>query len=88
MAHGCTLAAATVTHGYRLHYFRIPFHYWRDRLQRSKTLGCNSVQVRSVTENASLHVWKYAPSLAFEMRHWSRTRCQCALQSFSAAFFV
>eukprot|EP00892_Ulva_mutabilis_P010462 jgi/Ulvmu1/7789/UM004_0018.1 len=27
-----------------LHYFRIPFEYWRDRLQRSKSLGCNSVQ--------------------------------------------
>lgn len=30
----------------RIHYFRIPHEYWRDRLERMKALGCNSVQVR------------------------------------------
>ena len=30
----------------RIHYFRIPHEYWRDRLQRMKALGCNSIQVR------------------------------------------
>ncbi len=36
-----------IIHTHSVHYFRIPRPYWRDRLQKLKAMGLNSIEVHT-----------------------------------------